>query len=527
MRARLAPDVKRLALVLTLSLALAAATAQQRHNYLAVNGAVLDDAGPYYFIAQGDSGNAFAKASALADAMGLSVTYVASQRQLVFSDGVREVVFDATADITAGLPKREGAVTIEPPLRGTATLASPLALLVDGTAYVAISPLVAAFDGISDWHPDRNLVTVDTADRLGFLVNAPRTGITDGVSRVAIDLPTQASYEVAVGGRTLIVALPGARAEEFSRAVDDPNLNSVRLSPTTGAARLVIETDFELDAAGRGFAIGTLPKADGFTLYLDFAPALAGTAVLALQAATPSSQPQALAAVPESRRVVVLDAGHGNHDPGTVSSHAIEKHVVLSVTLRLKALLEANGVEVVLTRDRDEFLTLRQRSEFATPERNLFVSIHANSAPNTKASGIETWVFGEPLDPALIDRAIRENGGGAEGMALTEEARAAATDLATDILREAQLNYSLTLAETVQRHMVSATGATDRGVRTNLFYVIRTARIPAVLVELGFVSNAEEGRKLATDAYQDTLAAALADGIMEFLDNGGGMLARR
>lgn len=519
--------MKRLALVLSLLTLLAAATAQQRHNYLAVNGAVLDDAGPYYFIAQGDSGNAFAKASQLAGAMGLSVEYVAEQRQLVFSDDLRRVAFDATSDIAAGLVKRDGVVTISPPLRGVANLASPMAILVDGTAYVAISPLVTAFDGLSDWHAERRLVTVDTADRLGFALTPPRTGLTNGVSRVAIDLPPSAEYEVAVGDGTLIVVLPGGRAQEFARELDDPNLRSVRLSPTAGATRLVVETTYALDPAGRGFEVGTVPKADGFTLYVDFAPSIVGAAVLALETPTEPTEPQALAAVPELRRVVVLDAGHGAHDPGTVSSYAIEKHVVLSVTLKLKALLEAKGIEVVLTRERDVFLTLQQRSGFATPERNLFVSIHANSAPNTSATGIETWVFGEPLDPTLIDRAIRENGGGAEGAALTEQARQAATEFATDILREAQLNYSLSLAESVQRHMVAATGARDRGVRTNLFYVIRTARIPAVLVELGFVSNAEEGSKLATDSYQNTLAQALADGIMEFLDNGGGMLARR
>ncbi len=525
--------MKRLALVLSLLLFIAAASAQQRHNYLAVNGAVLDEAGPYYFIAQGDSGNAFAKASQLAGAMGLSVEYVAAERRLVFEDGARTVAFDATSDIAAGLVKRDGVVAISPPLRGVASLASPMAILVDGTAYVAISPLVNAFDGISDWHADRRLITVDTADKLGYSLAAPRTGLTNGVSRVAIDLPAGSQYEVAAGNGTLIVALPGARAQEFSRTLDDPNLKSVRLAPLSGATRLVVEAAYTLDPAGRGFEVGTVPKADGFTLYVDFAPSLVGAAVLALEMTTgpanltEATEPQALASVPELRRVVVLDAGHGAHDPGTVSTYAIEKHVVLSVTMKLKALLEARGIEVVLTRERDVFLTLQQRSEFATPERNLFVSIHANSAPNVSATGIETWVFGEPLDPTLVDRAIRENGGGAEGAALTEAARQAATDLATDILREAQLNYSLSLAEAVQRHMVEATGARDRGVRTNLFYVIRTARIPAVLVELGFVSNAEEGPKLATDSYQNTLAQALADGIMEFLDNGGGMLARR
>src|SRR5690606_16777481 len=202
------------------------------------------------------------------------------------------------------------------------------------------------------------------------------------------------------------------------------------------------------------------------------------------------------------------------------------RQVVLSVALKLKQRLEAAGLEVILTRDTDVFLTLQQRSEFATTERNIFVSIHANSAPNNKAQGIETWVFGEPLDPALIERAIRENGGGAVGEELTQAARQVANQLAFDILREAQFNLSLSLAESVQSHLVSKTGATDRGVRSNLFYVIRTARIPAILVELGFVNHPEEGPRLADAAYQARLADGLADGILAFLRNGGSLANR-
>jgi len=500
--------------------------AQQRHNYLAVNGAIVDDAGPYYFIEQGDSTNAFAKAVPLAEAMDLRVTYQSDTKQLVFTDGSRTATFSATSDILAGLPKRGGAVRLEPALRGTNVLDSPMALLVDGTAYVPISPLVLAFEGLSDWNSQSRVVTVDTADRLGYLLPTPRIGLTDGVSRVAIDLPNGASYDVAAGGRSFIIALPGARAEAETRQVGDDNIAAVSIAGSAGRVTITIHTAFGLDAAGSGYRIGTVQRPDGSTLYVDFAAGLAGVAVTEVGQAPADAGPQALAAAPEMRQVVVIDAGHGGHDPGASSRHAVEEHVVLSVALKLKSRLEAAGLEVILTRDHDTFLTLQQRSGFATPERNIFVSIHANSAASGNANGIETWVFGEPLDPSLIDRAIEENGGGELGQELTEVARQQANQLAADILQEAQLNYSLSLAESVQGHLVEATGARDRGVRANLFYVIRTARIPAILVELGFVSNSEEGGRLASDSYQDTLAQGLASGILAFLQ-GGGMLAHR
>ncbi len=514
---------------LLLLLLLTCATAQQRLNYLAVNGALVDAAGPYYFIQHGDSSNAFARAAPLAEAMGLKVAYLAAEHVLQFSDGERTARFKATSDVSAGLIKAAGTVTMQPPVAGQSSMASPQVIIVEGVSYVAITPLVKAFEGVSSWSGERQVVTVDTADRLAYPLAAPRTGLTDGVSRVAIDIPPGATFDVAANGNALMVAFTGARASNVRLDLDDPNLTSVSIDDTGGQVNLVVRTRYPLDAAGFGFKVGEVDKGDSRTLYVDFGPTVMGTAVAALASAAPAAAtadaPMALAAVPEQRQVVVIDAGHGGHDGGASSSHATEKRVVLSVALKLKQLLERQGVTVILTRDDDTFLSLQERSFFSTTERNLFISIHANSATNTDASGVETWVFGEPLNPSLLDRAIDENGGGAEGQALTEAARKAANDLATSILREAQLNYSLSLAQTVQRHMVTATGAKDRGVRANLFYVIRTARIPAVLVEIGFVSNAEEGRKLDTDAYQQRLAAALADGVMEFL-GGGGMLAQ-
>ena len=501
------------------------AHAQQRHNYLAVNGELVDDAGPYYFIAHGDSSNAFAKATVLAKAMGLEVTYLANSKELVFADELRTVTFAATSDIAAGLPKRPGIARLSPPLRGSNTIDSPMAILVDGTAYVPISPLVLAFEGQSDWNSESRVVTIDTADRLGYLVSPPRVGFTDGVTRVAVDLPPGVEYSLAAGGTSFVITFDGARAESFTRAVNDDNLGSIFLTAGSGRVALSVSTTYELDAAGSGYRVGTVPKANGSTLYVDFAPSLGGESVIALGQPV-ANEPQALAQAPTLDRIVVIDAGHGGHDPGASSRHAIEKQIVLSVALMLKDRLERQGLEVILTRDNDTFLSLQQRSGFATPDRNIFVSIHANSTESGQAQGIETWVFGEPLDPALIDRAIEENGGGRVGENLTEVARQTANELAADILSEAQLNFSLSLAESVQDHLVAATGAKDRGVRANLFYVIRTARIPAILVELGFVNHDVEGPKLASSAYQETLADALADGIMAFLA-GGGMLARQ
>ncbi len=514
-----------LLLALAFALTLASALAQERHNFIAVGGELIEDVGPYYFISYGDSGNAFMRAAAFARAAELRLDFDDTNKTLVFTRGHERVAIDATADVREGLVKRAGVIR-----HGGGSIESPMAIIVDGVSYVPVTPIVAALGGESAWHPGARVITIDFPDpRSQAELAAPRTGITDGVSRVAIDVPAGHPFEVAVNGQTLALLLPGVRAPAFARELDDPNLLAVRFDAIDGVAALIVQTTFPLAAAGQGFQVGQLEREHNDVLFVDFAPGLNGQAATPLEEAEPraSVPPQPVAQTPSRRYTVVIDAGHGGRDPGAVADWATEAEIVLEVTLRLKALLEARGVNVILTRDDDTFLSLPQRSTFATTERNLFVSVHANAASNRGANGIETWVFGQPLDPRLVELAILENGGGDVGAARTAEAASIADDIAGDILRETQLNYSLALANVVQERLVGATGAVDRGVRQNLFYVIRNSRIPAILVEVGFVSHEEEGRRLMEASYQQKLARALADGIMEFLENGGIIAERR
>ena len=531
---RAASDIRPLLLTLLLALGLAGlvsvASAQERHNFIAVNGDLIDAIGPYYFIAYGDSGNAYMRAAAFAQAAGLRLEFDDASKRLAFSDGVARVSIDATADVRAGLVKRAGVLRY-----AGGSMESPMAILVDGVSYVPVTPIVAALGGESDWHPQARVITIELPDPdAQVTLAAPRTGLTDGVSRVAIDLPAGHPYQVAVNGSTLAVLLPGVRAPAFARQLDDPNLRSVAFEHIDGVVALVVRTAFPLAADGSGFRVGTVPRDAVDVLYVDFAPAVTGAAatpmadgVVSTQAPPPAADPRAVAQTQPRRYTVVLDAGHGGRDPGAVAPWGTEAEIVLAVSLELKALLEARGVHVILTRDDDTYLSLPQRSTFATTDRNLFVSLHANAADNRRANGIETWVFGQPLDPRQIELAILENGGGDVGATRTAEAASLADDIAGDILRETQLNSSLALANVVQDRLVRSTGAADRGVRQNLFYVIRNSRIPAILVEIGFVSHEEEGRRLVDPRYQRSIANALADGIMEYLENGGMVAERR
>jgi N-acetylmuramoyl-L-alanine amidase len=332
-------------------------------------------------------------------------------------------------------------------------------------------------------------------------------------------------FQLAVSGNDLIAFFPGAHAAPFELTAEGEHLARLRYATVGDTLALIARIRFPLHDSGSGYRVGTLPRGDGRsrTLYLDFAPGLRGEAVRRL---LDLSETELAAAKPpaEISRAVVIDVGHGGEDPGASSDYAVEKELTLSVGLKLKALLEKRGIKVVMTREGDHLVRLEDRAAFAVPsEHNLFISLHANATERGDAEGIETWVFGEPQDDSVIELAVLENGGGDLGRTRTAQSQELAASIDGDLLREENLNLSTKLAETVQRELVAGTGGHDRGVRKNYFAVIHDARIPAVLVEMGFVNHPVEGPKLATDAYQVSLAEALDAGIGRFLEQGGAL----
>jgi N-acetylmuramoyl-L-alanine amidase len=511
-------------LLTTLLLAwLTMAGAQERFNFLAINGALVDGVGPYYFVAQGDTGTGFVAAAAFAVAIDVEFQHDRANATVTFTAGARSATLDVTSDVASGLRRREGA------LRGDrGAIASPLAIAVDGTVYVPVAPLVAAFGGEVDWHAEARVITVNLPQPIGGLPLAPpRFGPNADYTRVAIDVAAGTPYEIRPRSDAIVILVPNASTTaQIERSFeDDPFIRSVAFTLIDGALALVITPRQPFDAdAGSGFEVGRVDRGATVTAYVDVGPRLG--AARATPAAAEASETPTGAAFPR-RQVVVLDPGHGGRDPGAVAEWGKEKDVVLAVALLVRDRLRALGIEVIMTRSDDTFLSLEERSSFATIDRNLFVSIHANGAEHNGAHGIETFVFGQPLDRREISRAIQENGGGEVGAARTAEAERIAADLVGDILRETQRGYSRDLAVGVQARLVAATGAIDRGVKENLFFVIRRTRIPAILVELGFMTHAVEGRELMKPAYQRKLADALADGIIAFLDSGGAIADRR
>ena len=219
-------------------------------------------------------------------------------------------------------------------------------------------------------------------------------------------------------------------------------------------------------------------------------------------------------------RVIVLDAGHGGHDSGAVGPGGLqEKDLVLDITRRVARLVEALGVKAVLSRDGDHFVPLPDRTSFANKERaDLFVSIHANAHRETASTGVETYFLSsEATDSAARQVAAQENAvvqlektSGRSGR--LDAVKAILWDLAQS---EFQLESSR-LAEVVQDSMTQSLRIPNRGVKQAGFYVLGGAAMPAILIEIGFVTNPSEEKRLKDSKYRDDIARAIYAGLVEY-----------
>lgn len=217
-------------------------------------------------------------------------------------------------------------------------------------------------------------------------------------------------------------------------------------------------------------------------------------------------------------RTIVIDAGHGGKDPGAVGYRGTkEKDIALDVAKRLEKKLSKNmKVKIVMTRDEDIFLRLSERTKIANENNgSLFISIHTNAAEDRRASGFETFLIGQNKNEAAVRVAARENAvlelEGSTGKKLTDEDLIKAT-----IAQSAFASKSELFASLVQKEIKKRVQSKDRGVKQAGFYVLMGASMPNVLVELGFISNPSEEKKLRSPQYRDQLATAIYRAVEQY-----------
>ena len=219
-------------------------------------------------------------------------------------------------------------------------------------------------------------------------------------------------------------------------------------------------------------------------------------------------------------RTIVLDAGHGGHDPGSIGRRNREKDVALSVTKKLGAYINEHlpDVEVIYTRADDRFIQLEERGSIANRAKgDLFISIHTNSARARQAYGAEVYFLGMARTESAIEVMKKEN-----NVILLEDPESRSRELTEEELILYELNNigymsaSQRLAELVDRQFTDRAQRRSRGVKQAGFIVLYHASMPAILVELGFISNANEENYLASDSGQNILASAIFRAIREY-----------
>ena len=215
-------------------------------------------------------------------------------------------------------------------------------------------------------------------------------------------------------------------------------------------------------------------------------------------------------------QTVVLDAGHGGHDPGTSHFGLREKDLTLDIARRLRVQLEGRGLTVTMTRDRDEFIELSRRPAIANRMgADLFVSVHVNANRNRQVSGIEVY----------YPRESRINAAGLLPPSVQPAEVGPATPTVRQILWDLVLSrtrrYSIRMAVHLCRAMRARLGTRCRGVKGARFVVLREAVMPAVLIEVGYVSNHAEASRLSSPSYREAIADGIADGLFSYVEELG------
>jgi N-acetylmuramoyl-L-alanine amidase len=342
------------------------------------------------------------------------------------------------------------------------------------------------------------------ASRMPVALEEVRHRSYPSFTRIVIETSGPLAYRVETSGtkesRVRLLMLAGfPRAQE----IGDGLIDEVRLERAGDDALLRVV--FE-GAAGE---VRASTLADPPRLVLDFARPAEGA---------PRERRESVAPL----RLIVLDAGHGGHDTGAVGPGGLqEKDLVLDVTRRVARLLEEKlDVKVVLSRDADQFVTLRDRTTHANRERaDLFVSIHANAHRETASAGVETYFLSsEATDGTARQVAALENS--VVQLEKTPARPAGRLDAVKAILWDlAQSEFqheSSRLAEVVQDSMTQSLRIPNRGVKQAGFYVLGGAAMPAILIEIGFVTNPKEERRLKETKYRDDIARAIFAGLAEY-----------
>jgi len=356
-------------------------------------------------------------------------------------------------------------------------------------------------------------------------------------TRVVLEFPSRPAYQVRREGDRVVLTLQGLfRSIPYkSKKLDGEILERFKLD------RGPRQTDLLFFTGAEFASVSSFEMTAPFRLILDFqrpgavpgaAPPGAGTPVPSAGEAQPHRGPGAerpeaepeqapetipVPTKPPGIQVIVVDAGHGGSETGaTGPAGLLEKDVTLDVAKRLQAGLSRKlGVKVILTRDDDRQVPLDERTAIANHERaDLFLSIHVNASWAREARGAETYFLSLQAtdDESRAIAALENNSLGVE----TPPASSGVGLVLWDLAQSQYLAESSQLAETIQQNLNEALRIESRGIKQAPFRVLMGATMPAVLVEIGFITNPEEENRLQDGAYRDRIAGAIIESVAAF-----------
>lgn len=372
----------------------------------------------------------------------------------------------------------------------------------------------ATLNEMKHWsNPDYTRISLELDRDVTWEAHELGTGAPGKPGRVYIDLKRtrlgKSVRDITIGDGFLKgVRIAQYKAEVVRVVLDTVNIKEYKIFPLSDPARLVIDVRGErpTEISSVEPSITALPERTAVPK-IEEQPAVAEK----------KSRPTKKTTISKIRRIVV-DPGHGGHDPGAVGLNGIqEKDVVLAIGLRLRDLFrEELGVDVVMTRSTDVFIPLEERTAIANKVgADLFLSVHANAAPNRSAAGIETYYLNLAKTDKVAQLAAKENGTTLEKVSVLQA-------ILFDLMANYKLNDSAHLADEVQKSLYKKirsrySDVKNLGVKQGPFYVLVGASMPSILVETAFLSNAAEESRLKDPAYQEIAAEGILEGVRSYI----------
>lgn len=379
----------------------------------------------------------------------------------------------------------------------------------------AISRPTATLSEMKHWStPDYTRISLALDRDVAWESHELGKGTPGKAGRVYIDLKRtrlgNSVKDITIGDGLLKGArVAQYRAEVVRVVLDTENIKDYKIFPLSNPARLVIDVRGERQTELSNIEpVVTMPERVVI-------PKLEQQPPVVEKKISKSRKPS----ISKIRRIVV-DPGHGGHDPGAVGPTGIqEKDVVLSIGLKLRDLFkEELGVDVVMTRSTDVFIPLEERTAIANKVgADLFLSVHANAASNRSASGIETYYLNLAKTDKVAQLAAKENGTSLEKVSVLQA-------ILFDLMANYKLNDSAHLSEQVQKSLHKKIRARygdvkNLGVKQGPFYVLVGASMPSILVETAFLSNATEENRLKDAGYQDMTANGIFEGVRSYINS--------